>query len=282
MRNQYKRHDVFRCKHEAHRYFNNKVSVYYVMYEKQCFPEGCINTIWHCILKEKGKKCIKGYNYIGRECKGCTYYKDEKVHLQPELLLNQDEYNTFLSDLEDFEDWLDSLKNKKLNLRGKIISVKPWFEENILEDRKLRKLRGYLLVLQNNFIGLTSYEDVLYVRISEKLMKEYGFAPPMVLEYRGEIKVDRGRLVINRPYSIEVIEGTTQEVWNRDKALVAVRTATKFIKQVDKCLECPWGCLVDVRDHRVKKKNFYRNLFCLKAISDWHECYIRSWESLKK
>ena len=100
--------------------------------------------------------------------------------------------------------------------------------------------------------------------------------------YRGEIKVDRGRLIINRPYSIEIIEGTTHEAWNRDKALVAVRTATKFKKQVDKCLECPWGCLVDVRDNRVKKKNFYRNMFCLKAMPDWHDCYVKSLESLKR
>jgi len=281
MINQYKRHDIFRCKHEAHKSFNNRVSVYHVMYEKKCYPEGCINTIWHCTLKERGKDCVKGFNYVGRECKGCTYYQDEKIHLQPELLLNQNEYSKFLNDLEEFEDWLFSLKNKKFDLRGEIVSVKPWFQEDILPDRKQRKLRGYLLVLQNNFIGITAYDDTLYIRISEKLMRRYDFAPQMIIEYVGEIKVDHGRLIIYNPYKIEVIQETTEEAWTRNKALVAVRTATKFRQQVDKCLECPWGCLADVKDKRTNKKNFYRNMFCLKAVADWLDCCIRSLEILK-
>lgn len=276
MINQYKRHDVFKCKHEAHRSFNYHVSAYHILYEKKCYPQGCINTVWHCILKERGKKCVQGFNYVGRECKGCTYYRDEKIHQQPELLLNQEEYQQFLTDLEDFEDWLVSLKNKTLNLRGEITSVKPWFQEFILPDRKQRKLRGYLLVMKDNFIGTTSFEDILYVRISDKMMRRYNFAPHMVMEFLGEITVDRGRLLIKRPHGIEVVQDTTEEAWNREKALVAVRTATKFREQVDKCLQCPWGCLVDVTDTRVKKKNFYRNMFCLKSMADWRDCYVKA------
>ncbi|MFO7888717.1 MAG: hypothetical protein R6V04_00100 [bacterium] len=275
MINQYKRHDVFKCKHDAHKSFNYRVSVYHILYEKKCYPEGCINTVWHCILKERGKRCVKGFNYVGRECKGCTYYRDEKIHLQPELLLDKEEYQHYLNDLEDFEDWLVSSKNKTHNLRGEVISVKPWFQEFILPDQKQRKLRGYLLVLKKNFIGITSFNDILYVRISERMMRRYNFAPQMVIEFLGEINIDRGRILIKRPHSIEIVQNTTEEAWNRDKALVAVRTATKFRQQVDKCLECPWGCLADVKDNREKKNNFYRNIFCLKAISDWRDCYVR-------
>jgi len=250
------------------------------MYEKQCYPEGCINIIWHCILKEKGKKCIKGYNYVGRECKGCTYYRDEKVHLQPELLINNHEYKQFLDDLEDFEDWLISLKNKKLSIRGEIMSVKPWFEEIILPNQKQRRLRGYLLVLKENFIGITSFKDLIYVRLSEKMMKRFSFTPQMLIEFFGEIIVDRGRIIIKKPHRIEVIKEATEETWNRDRALVAVKTATKFKQQIDKCWECPWGCLADVRDYRENKKNFYRNMFCLKGVSNWQDCYIKSFELL--
>jgi len=55
---------------------------------------------WACALKNKGKKCPRGFNYIGRLCEGCTHYLDEKINYQPRLLISDREFESFRLDYE--------------------------------------------------------------------------------------------------------------------------------------------------------------------------------------
>ena len=87
MINQYKRTDVFRCNYESHAKFENKVSVYHVLKKKKCWPTGCLSFKWTCRLLNKGKKCIRGYDFMGKKCDGCSYYDDIKIHNQPQSLI---------------------------------------------------------------------------------------------------------------------------------------------------------------------------------------------------
>ncbi|HEX9934002.1 MAG TPA: hypothetical protein VGB38_02295, partial [bacterium] len=159
MINQYKRTDVFRCNQEAHRHFDGKVSVYHVLKEKTCYPQGCLYFLWRCVLLEKGRKCIHGFGHTGRKCKGCTYYSDEKVHLQPKRLLDEGEYEVFLNDLEQYEAWLGHVQFKRHNLLGRIQTIKPWFERTVRSGECHTHLRGYLLVFKRGFIGRESFND---------------------------------------------------------------------------------------------------------------------------
>jgi len=275
MINQYKRLDVFRCSQEAHRRFGGRVSVYHVLKEKSCFPLGCLYFVWHCVLLEKGNRCIQGYRFTGKKCKGCTHFMDEKVHLQPELLLNDNEYECFQDQLEDFETWLGDIRFKRLNVAGRINSVKPWFEQVLYPGQVHTKLRGYLIVIKRGFIGNSFFKDTFYIRISEGLMRAYSFVPKMKLELNGEIREDRGRIIIHRPKRIEVLKPGWGRPLTRERALVDAKTATLLNDQPDQCLACRWGALIDVMDRKKEEDRRYRKLYCLKSIADPEGCYVK-------
>lgn len=281
MINSYKRLDVFRCSQEAHQHFGGRVSVYHVLKEKSCYPQGCIYFLWHCVLMVKGNRCIHGYQYVGKNCKGCTYYTEEKVHLQPELMLDEKQYERFQEELEDFETWLVDIRFQRLAVAGRIKNIKPWFEQTLVHRRNHMRLRGYLLVFKKGFIGTESFDDTFYVRISEKLMQTYRFVPKMKVEMLGEIREDRGRVVIHRPKRIEILKQGWGHAWTREQALVAVKTATLLKEQSEQCLSCQWGALTDVIDQREEEQKRFRNLYCLKGIINPNGCYINVSESLK-
>ena len=62
----------------------------------------------------------------GKRCQGCTYYNDEKVHLQPDRILDETSYDAFLDEFDDFESWLESVRYKNLPIAGRIKIIKPW------------------------------------------------------------------------------------------------------------------------------------------------------------
>ncbi len=125
--NQYKRQDVFRCSHKAHFRFEKSVSVYHVLKEKKCFPEGCIWFLWKCHLLNKGNSCPKGYQHVGRNCFSCKNYFEEKINYQPEILLNEEQHKRFKQELEEFEEWLNTSAGKWVEFSGEVFSVKPHF-----------------------------------------------------------------------------------------------------------------------------------------------------------
>lgn len=276
MKNLYKRLDVFRCNQESHHAFQGRVSVYHVLREKQCYPQGCLYFLWHCTRFEKGQKCVRQYNFIGKNCKGCTYYLEEKVHLQPECILSQTAFEKFQNEFESFEEWIHEIQFKRTLVTGKIHLIKPWFEQDIQHQTTRSRLRGYLLIFKRGFIGITAFEDTFYVRISESMMRQFRFLPKMRMDMIGEVRVDQGRLIIHRPGRIEIHTKGWGRLWTREKALVALRTATKFNIQPEKCLQCRWGILVDIRNHQEDELQKHRNLLCMQGISNPEGCYVNS------
>ncbi|MBN1783118.1 hypothetical protein JW948_18425 [bacterium] len=275
MINPYKRLDVFRCSQDAHHGFQGRVSVYHVLKEKKCFPEGCLYFIWRCSRMEKGEPCIHKYNYIGKNCRGCTYYIEDKVHLQPECLLAEPEYEAFLESLEQYDAWLENNRFRRLAVAGRIRIVKPWFERIIYPRENHTKLLGYLLVFRKGYIGMQAFDDTFYVRISDPVQKAHRFVPKMKVEFEGELRENRGRIVFHKPGKFEFLTRGWGNPWKKDRALVAVRTATLLKEQPDMCLNCPWGALTDVSDKREEPVRFYRNLYCLKGMADPEVCYVR-------
>jgi hypothetical protein len=281
LRNPYKRLDVFRCNEEAHARFKGRVSVYHVLKEKQCYPDGCLYFLWRCALMEKGRRCIHRYQFVGKNCKGCTYYLEEKIHIQPELCLSKDAYEAFREELDHFEAWLHHIRFRRTSIAGRIKTVKPWFQKQIRVGENHTRLRGFLLVIKNGFVGIDRFEDTLYIRVTAPQMREFGFVPKMKVELEGEIREDRGRIVVHRPGKIEILKNGWGRPWTRDRALVAVRTATLLRDQSDQCLSCPWGALADVEDDSNGEVRRYRNLFCLKGVQEPDGCYVLAMRSIR-
>jgi len=266
MINPYKRQDIFRCHHDSHNGFGDVVSVYHVMKNKRCFPNGCVYFRWRCSLLDKGNPCIRGYNYVGKNCPGCRYYSEDKEMNRPEVEVNPGVYEDFEAELRAFEDWVRDHTGKRVTFYGRIHSVKPRFRG--VSDGKAQRLsfHGFLLVFQEGYIGKDHFEDFCYATVSRGLQGRWQLRRGDVVEFEGDFGLDRGRLVLSKLNRIEVVERGDGEVWTESRAHVARATGTVFASQEEMCVACPRGALVDMADETDGRH--YRRMFCMEGMPD--------------
>lgn len=281
MINQYKRMDVFRCNYLSHSKFENKVSVYHVLKKKNCWPAGCIAFKWKCLLQDKGKTCIKGYRYVGRNCQGCSYYQDRKINYQPVVILPDAEITKFWEDLVEFEDWLSENKDKELNIYGKILSVKPLFRKYISSSGETIKIGGYTLIFNTGYFGFMSFEDLFYANISPDRQRQSQFSAGAVIEFASRLEIDNGRFVFRNIRKLDIIEKGNAMPIEWSDVLVARETATLFKNQPTQCLNCHYGVLIDVFESNFQKAMKRRQLYCLNGIPDVQLCSEVVMENLK-
>ncbi len=274
--NLYKRTDIFRCVHETHRGFKNRMSVYHILKEKKCFPNGCYYFRWSCKELSKNRKCHRGYSHVGRKCPGCRFFVDEKIHNYPELQVSEPEYRQFLRELEEFEDWLTEIDNKELEILGTISSVKPLFVKKVYPKTSFLSFRSYLLVFREIYLGMDLMRDYVYALVSKKLQQQYRFAAGDRLEARARLTTDRGRLILHRLNRIQVEHHGSEENWDDQKVLLARETATIFPTQPEGCVQCPFGALVDLVYAERRSGGPRRELLCLQGIQDYRDCYVRA------
>ncbi|MFQ6115065.1 MAG: hypothetical protein ACE5NG_13455 [bacterium] len=177
MINQYKRLDVFKCNYPSHARYENRVSVYHVLKDRKCFPQGCIYFQWRCQLLNKGESCVRGYSHVGRKCFGCKYFYDEKINNQPQVSLREDDFKIFQEELRDFENWLEEIKDKEINFCGVIDSVKPRFQKLLFGTKSEVKLQGFILTFREGYIGRVHFEDFCYGVIGKNQQSNHKFSP---------------------------------------------------------------------------------------------------------
>ncbi|MBN1560400.1 hypothetical protein JW998_09130 [candidate division KSB1 bacterium] len=274
MKNPYKRTDVFACNYQGHAQFSNRVSVFHVLRQKNCYPQGCLMFKWSCELKNKGKSCYRGFNYIGRLCEGCTHFLDEKIHYQPRILISAAEFEAFQEELEEFDEWIAEFQNRDVDLLGTISSVKPRFKKTIANGKGQLRLDGYLLVLSHGYIDTTEFADYFYAKISPQQQDRLRFAAGDTFEARGRMNLDHARVLFNKMWAVNYIQRSGKPTWNNSRALVARAAATEFQAQPESCIKCPYGALIDTIEYVDGQKQFKRSLYCLEGIVDPQVCYI--------
>ena len=280
MKNPYKRNDVFACNYETHERFANRVSVYHVLKEKKCYPHGCLMFKWECQLVNKGKKCVRGFKHVGRLCAGCTFYADEKIHYQPRILLSDLEYRRFQAEVEAFDDWIEKVSNRDIDFWCRVSSIKPCFKKQVWGSKGQIRLEGYIVVVQEGFIGTERFDDMFYLSISPAQQERHRIATGDTFEARGRLKLDRGRLLFNKVWGMDFEQRSHQKTWNNSEALVAKQVATQFSTQPETCLRCPKGALVDVTEKHQGQVKTRRELYCLEGIQNPQECYVYPLEKI--
>jgi len=120
------------------------------------------------------------------------------------------------------------------------------------------------------------------VRGPRTLIAQHRFVAKMKVEFSGEVRGDRGRIIVHHPKGIEILNRGWGYRWTDENALVSVRTATLLEEQPDRCHACPWGALADVVDRSGDEERKYRNLFCLKGIADPEGCYVSAMNRPRK
>jgi hypothetical protein len=273
MINLYKRLDVFKCKSVGHAKFEHRVSVHHVLRVKNCYPQGCIYFLWRCHLLNKGQSCNKGFTHVGRKCFGCRHYFDEKIHNQPFSLLANDDYQQFLDELDDFEDWLESIREKQLDIQGTILTVKPALTKIIHHQSSHLQLNGYFIHFDEAFIDTVHWEDHCYALIYPDQQARFQFAAGDKIEFRSKIELNEGRLVFKKLNNVEFLDRSHQPTWSQSQALVVKHTTISFDPQPTKCLHCDQGMLVDVIDKSRPQWERNRELFCLKSFPSPEVCY---------
>ncbi|MCB0290634.1 MAG: hypothetical protein KDH97_10300 [Calditrichaeota bacterium] len=272
MKNAYKRLDIYKCVHESHKGFGSRMSVHHIRNRKGCYPHGCFHFKWHCKLMKQGKSCYRGFKHMGKDCFGCRYFYEEKVHNYPELQISEKEHDDFLRELNLFEDWLDEHLHREWEIHGRVDGVKPLFRKRVYAKGEGFAFGGFLLIFRELYIGKILMEDHVYVQMSEKTYAALKFGRGDLITARATLSMDRGRLVFKRLRRVEMEERGEAPTWDVSKALVARETATRIPIQPDGCVQCPFGALVDVEDLQEAETRKYRQLYCLKGREDFRTC----------
>ncbi len=274
MKNLYKRTDIFRCVHEAHKGFKNNISVYHILKEKGCYPHGCFYFNWQCKELSKRNTCHRGFHYVGRKCFNCRSFREQKIHNHPELQISEDEYRDFTRELDRFEDWIEENKHSELEIAGTVSGIKPHFVRKVYPKASHLSFKGYMIIFKEAFLGYTHMEDHIYAHLSGKYYQKLRLGKGDKIEAKARFKIDRGRIVLYRLRNVEIIEKGQKPLWDMEDAVVAQETATEFSVQPEACVQCPFGALTDVeylKDHHSYSR---RRLLCLKGMSDYRDCYV--------
>jgi hypothetical protein len=218
---------------------------------------------------------------VGKKCGSCANYYDEKVIKRPKLLLNQDDYQLFMDELHNFEIWLHSKKGKETNCAGTINSINPQFILNRHYDRTSLSFKGFLLTFQEGFIDLTHFEDVFFAILSPSQQNRLRLAKGDQLEFRATLRLDRGRIILHRVRGIDIEEKGDTKPWTIADARHALLLGKMHDYQYEKCVRCPYGSLVDIRESLTSLNgNKRRKLLCLKGVSNPKYCIEQASQSL--
>ncbi len=269
--NAWKRRDVFACTHDAHEDFEGSVSPWHVLREKRCYPQGCLYFRWRCRRLEKGQACKRKFTDVGRLCRGCREYEEEKVHQQPRLLLTPGQWLEFRRELEAFEDWVDRAVGREVEASGEIAGVKPAFVREVDAGSRIR-FRGFLVLLRDAYLGRTLFRSPVYLRVSRSAQERHALREGDVLDFRATVREDRGRVVLDRPRALEVLSRGSGQVWTFSAGLAVKHSATAFRRQPERCLLCPAGTLLDVHQETRDGVRHYRRLLCLDGAPEPGVC----------
>lgn len=280
-KNEFKRMDVLRCRHDGHEKFDYKVSAFHILERKQCFPNGCVYFRWRCKLFEKGKACYRGYNYVGRLCSGCKYFIESKVNNRPESRLPAAEYEEWRDRYDEFSEWAEAMKDRRVAVLGMIAAVKPRFQRVLYPKSDHLRLQGFQITFSEAYPQTDHLDDECYAIVGADFQNRHQLAAGAEIEFSAIFTLNRGRVVFQRLQRLEIVKPPTEPAeWNTSKALVARSVATGFAWQPAKCLKCKYGVLADVDDKRGEGRPLKRQLYCLQGMPHPDVCTIIPGKSL--
>jgi len=271
MKNLYKNKEIFICKHDIHQHFSSQMSVYHVLEDKNCYPDGCIYFKWKCKILAKKKKCHRNFSFVGKECFSCQYFFEEKIHQYPQIQLNDSEKNSFLSDYDDFIDWIHEIKNQRILCEGKVYSIRPNFTIRFNNQKLIPDINGFLVTFEEGFIQNILFEDRFFLHISADLQNKLRIRREDEIEFQADLKVKKGKFEFFKPGKINFYLRGTDRAPTKSEALVSLNTATLFNDQPIKCKQCQYSILPEIQG---KTSGVKRALICTKGIVDDNYCTI--------
>jgi hypothetical protein len=247
------------------------MSPFYILSQKQCYPDGCVYFHWKCRLLAKKKTCFRGFSHVGKKCFNCKYFYEEKRHQFPELI-NLNENNTdFLEEFSDFEEWIDSLRTKRVLCEGTIAGINPDLKVKVKGNRSNLAAHGFLIRFDDGFIDNLPFEDPFYLSISAMSQNKLLLREGDEIEFEANLVIDRGRLKFIKPGRFQFYNRGKSKPIRKNDVLVALETYTIQENQPAKCMNCAYGVLADVEN---PTNGPSRTTVCLQGITDYQYCTI--------
>jgi hypothetical protein len=271
MKNLFKQKGIFICKHDVHQDFSSQMSVYHILEEKQCFPDGCVYFKWKCKILAKRKKCHRNFSTVGRKCFSCKYFYEEKIHQFPQMHIESKE--KFMDDYAEYREWIKTLQSGRVLCEGKVDSIRPDLMVNKYNGKFQLKIRGFLISFEEGFIQNMLFEDQFFLHISTTLQNKLKIRKNDEVEFFADLKVTQGRLEFYHPNKINFYLRGSHKPMNKGDALVSMASATIFPNQPEKCKGCIYSILPDIEGIKFGRK---RALICTKGINDFNYCVVFS------
>lgn len=267
-RNLYKA-TVFSCPHRLHRHAEKGTSAWHILKQKQCFPGGCLSFVPRCQMFDQNRKCPRKKRRLEPSCASCRYFYEEKRSFQPESKLDEAEYQRFQLELEEFEEWLSELRNRRIEVRGKIEKVMPLLVQQGRNNNV--SCRGALLYFPEGIIVRDRFADPFYARLSFNVYERSRVAAGDEIDFEGQLRVDRGRLVFQQVGGIDRVRDEGGEYVSLSQLRRPQFEGSQISGQPSKCMQCRHGLLIDNLngDGRLQAR---RTMYCLKGVADYRFC----------
>ncbi len=263
--NLYKQRNIFRCVHDIHQHFMDEMSPYHILIQRRCYPSGCLYFQWKCRLLAKRKKCFRNFKKVGRECSNCRYFYEEKIYQYPEFVNNDIDFSDYRKSFEDFEIWVDSLRNKRVHVEGTVNFVSPELVIRKINGIPTIRFSGFLIRFQTGYIDNAPFEDPFYLRISALTQQQLAMRQGDELDFRAQLEIDRGRFRFIKSGSFMFYNRGKSAPPQKQDILERIRRSVLHAKQSAVCLSCRNGVLADIHGNTHGPS---RALVCLAGIGD--------------
>jgi hypothetical protein len=270
-KNLYKQSQTFRCVHDVHRHFKSEMSPFYVLSQKQCYPDGCVYFHWKCRLLAKKKSCFRGFSHVGKNCFNCKYFYEEKRHQYPEFIFKEDGDDNFVEQFFEFEEWINDLQSRRVLCEGTISAINPNLTLRYSGQYPRISAHGFLIRFDDGYIDNYLFEDPFYLSISAMSQNKLLLREGDNLEFEAGLLIDRGRLKFIKPGRFQFYHRGEDKPLRKNDVLVALETYTIQENQPAKCMNCAYGMLVDVEN---STNGPSRATVCLQGIADYRYCTI--------
>ena len=262
--NLYKQRNIFRCVHDIHQHFMDEMSPYHILIQRKCYPSGCLYFQWKCRLLAKRKKCFRNFEKVGRECFNCRYFYEEKIHQYPEFVNNELDFSEYHESFEEFEMWIASLRNKRVNVEGTVNFVSPELVLHKINDIASVRFSGFLIRFQTGYIDNVPFEDPFYLRISALTQQQLAIRQGDEMDFKAQLEIDRGRFRFIKSGSFFFYNRGTSDHPQKKDILERIRCSIIHTKQNPGCLSCRNGVLADIKGDTYGPS---RALVCLEGVS---------------
>ncbi len=269
--NLYKVSDLFFCPHRFHKHHESGTSVWHVVKYKGCYPIGCVSFAWKCRKFDDGHRCPRDKKHVGKDCFSCPCFYDIKLAFAPELQVESAAFDEFQKDFAEFEEWVQGLSAKRIEVRGAVRSISPLLE-NHGDNGCLRiACRGVLLHLSDGVFRYDRFLDPFYARLSFSMHDRIRLAVGDTIDMMGQLEIDRGRFVFSKVGDIDIVRQGDGETITSSQLRQTKFTGSAIDGQPGKCLRCAHGLLIDSprSDGRSSPR---RLLYCLKGVADHRFC----------